>query len=172
MTLQDIGNIGEFVAAVATLATLIYLAVQIRQNTDSVKAAAAQSVLEALNEALQSAASSPQQARVVVLGQTDYGKLSDDERMQFMIWFLGWFRILEQAYHSHLLGHLEPRIWNGHARHLEGVMQAPAIRRWWKLRRSVFSSEFQEFVEDLGDSASVSTPVALFEEMRHDDPDA
>ena len=85
MTLQDIGNIGEFVAAVATLATLIYLAVQIRQNTDSVKAAAAQSVLEAPNQALQSAASSQQQARVVVLGQTDYEKLSDDERMQFMI---------------------------------------------------------------------------------------
>ena len=74
VTLEDLGNVGEFVAAIATLITLIYLAVQIRQNTGSVKAAAAQSVLAALNEALQSAASTPQLARVVVLGQADYNQ--------------------------------------------------------------------------------------------------
>jgi hypothetical protein len=33
VTIQDLGSIGEFVAAIATLATLVYLAVQIRQNT-------------------------------------------------------------------------------------------------------------------------------------------
>ena len=33
MTIQDVGAIGELIAAVATVATLIYLAVQIRQNT-------------------------------------------------------------------------------------------------------------------------------------------
>lgn len=33
MTVQELGSIGELIAAVATLATLIYLAIQIRQNT-------------------------------------------------------------------------------------------------------------------------------------------
>jgi hypothetical protein len=33
MTLQDIGSIGELVAAIATVITLVYLAVQIRQGT-------------------------------------------------------------------------------------------------------------------------------------------
>ena len=33
MTIQDLGSIGELIAAVATLATLVYLAVQIRQNS-------------------------------------------------------------------------------------------------------------------------------------------
>ena len=40
MTIQDLGSIGERLAAVATLATLFYLAVQIRQNTKAVRAAA------------------------------------------------------------------------------------------------------------------------------------
>ena len=52
MTLQDFGSIGSFVAAVATLATLIYLAIQIRQNSEAVKSAAAQSVLDATNRLL------------------------------------------------------------------------------------------------------------------------
>ncbi len=33
MTLQDLGSVGELVAALATVATLAYLALQIRQNT-------------------------------------------------------------------------------------------------------------------------------------------
>ena len=37
MTLQDMGSIGELLAAVATIATLIYLARQLRANTAAVK---------------------------------------------------------------------------------------------------------------------------------------
>jgi len=47
MTIQDLGNIGELVAAIATVATLVYLAIQIRSNTIAVRSAAAQSVHEA-----------------------------------------------------------------------------------------------------------------------------
>ena len=46
MTLEDLGNIGEFVAAIAVVVSLVYLAFQIRQgsrqivqNTNSVLAA-------------------------------------------------------------------------------------------------------------------------------------
>jgi hypothetical protein len=39
LTIQDLGSIGELVAAIATVATLAYLAIQIRQNTTSVRAA-------------------------------------------------------------------------------------------------------------------------------------
>ena len=169
MTLQDFGSIGSFVAAIATLATLIYLAIQIRQNSDAVKSAAAQSVLESLNEAIQSAASTPQLARVVALGQTDYERLSEDERQQFLIWLFGWFRIIEQAHHNYVLGHFEPRIWNGYARHIRSVMRAPAVRRWWKFRKSVFSPEFQHFIDGLDDEPSVLGLSGVLQGMRSDE---
>lgn len=37
MTIQDLGSIGELVAAIATVATLGYLGLGIRQNTESVR---------------------------------------------------------------------------------------------------------------------------------------
>ena len=40
MTIQDLGSIGEFVGAVATVGTLLYLAAQIRANTRAVQAEA------------------------------------------------------------------------------------------------------------------------------------
>ena len=37
MTFQDLGSIGELIAAVATLITLAYLALQLKQNTTALK---------------------------------------------------------------------------------------------------------------------------------------
>ena len=39
MSIQELGSLGELVAAIATLATLIYLALQIRHNTNAVAGA-------------------------------------------------------------------------------------------------------------------------------------
>ena len=52
MTLQDLGSIGEFVAAIATLATLVYLALQIRQNTREAQAASRNSVSQSFIDLL------------------------------------------------------------------------------------------------------------------------
>ncbi|MEP1472162.1 MAG: hypothetical protein ABJK25_14410 [Halieaceae bacterium] len=38
MTLEDLGNIGDFLGGVGVVATLLYLAFQIRQNTRQLKA--------------------------------------------------------------------------------------------------------------------------------------
>ena len=43
MPIQEVGSIGELIAAIATIITLVYLAFQIHQNTRAVKA----SMLEA-----------------------------------------------------------------------------------------------------------------------------
>jgi hypothetical protein len=33
MTIQDLGSLGELIAAVATVATLVYLSIQLKRNT-------------------------------------------------------------------------------------------------------------------------------------------
>ena len=50
MSIQDLGSIGELVAAVATVATLIYLSIQIRNNTRSDEFAAMERVTADLSD--------------------------------------------------------------------------------------------------------------------------
>ena len=50
MTLGELGSLGEFLAAIATLATLIYLAVQIRQNTLATRAASHHAITDVMNK--------------------------------------------------------------------------------------------------------------------------
>lgn len=54
MTIDAWGSIAEMVGAFATIATLIYLALQIRQNTQALRAASIESTIQAeINTLLQ-----------------------------------------------------------------------------------------------------------------------
>jgi hypothetical protein len=46
VTIQDLGNLGEFIAAMATVATLVYLAVQIRQSNIAARAQSRQTLID------------------------------------------------------------------------------------------------------------------------------
>jgi len=50
MTIQDWGAVGELVSAIAVLATLVYLAIQIKQNTSATRAQIHQSRSEQAQE--------------------------------------------------------------------------------------------------------------------------
>ena len=46
MSLNDLANIGQVIGAIAVVISLIYVALQIRQNTNAVRSATAQTVHE------------------------------------------------------------------------------------------------------------------------------
>ena len=148
MNWEAIGAIGEVVGAVGVIGTLAYLAFQIRQNSESVRLNAGQTILLSLHEALLSASSTPQQARVVILGQTDFDSLAEDEKTQFLVWIFSWFRVLEQAHAYQRRGILDPEIWSGHVVHLRQVMKGLAIQNWWEIRKIYFSESFKAFVDE------------------------
>ena len=93
MTLEDLGNIGELVAAVGVIISLIYLALQIRQNSRLLRASLEQSITDSTNQTIQAAAASPQFSRVVLEGQERFEELTEDEQRQFVLYAIGTFRI-------------------------------------------------------------------------------
>lgn len=155
VTFEAFGNVGDFIGGIGVVITLAYLALQIRQNSNSVKAASAQAVLGALTQSIASVASSSAASRVAILGQTDFDQLSEDEQLQFALWLLGWFRVFEQAHHQFSAGVLDPVQWKGHAAQIESTMQSPAVRRWWTVRRVLFDPDFRRFIEGLPAESSV-----------------
>jgi hypothetical protein len=147
--IEALGNIGDFIGGIGVVITLLYLAFQVRQNSRSVKAAAAQGVLGSLAQTLNSIGSSPQASRVFALGQLDPSKLTDEEVYQFIHLILGYFRIIEQAFYQNRLGGLDEDLWNGHVAQVSSFMQAPSVQRWWATRSALFHPDFRRFIDDL-----------------------
>ena len=77
MNLNDLANIGQVIGAVAVVVSLIYVAYQIRQNTNAVRAATAQSVHEHFASWYHLLASDESLSQVVIDGLKDYGSLSE-----------------------------------------------------------------------------------------------
>ena len=166
MNWEAVGAIGELIGAVTVVITLLYLAIQIRQNSQAVKNSAAQTLLSELNDSLRVASSEPTTARAVILGQTLFGELSEEGRAQFITWMFAWMRTIEQAYFQYVQGYIDEEIWEGQRAHLRQLMQAPAVKEWWLHRRCFFSQRFQHYLEELAVPGNeVTTPTEMVRAM-------
>ena len=77
MNLNDLANIGQIVGALAVVVSLIYVALQIRQNTNAIRSAAAQTVHEHFASWYRLVSADPDLSQIVVNGLRDYSSLSE-----------------------------------------------------------------------------------------------
>jgi len=66
MSIAELGALGEFIASFGVLATLIYLAIQMRQNTQALRLNTAQVVTEELQQMFSLLASDEGRSKVFV----------------------------------------------------------------------------------------------------------
>jgi hypothetical protein len=91
MNWEALGAIGEIVGAVAVVVTLGYLAVQIRQNTRTLKLGSIQSVYEKYQDRFRMTAESESLARIMRTGIIRLNDLTEEEQVRFnALWGISW----------------------------------------------------------------------------------
>lgn len=83
MSIHDLGSIGELVATIATVATLIYLALQIRENTMALRVEARRSEMQGASAYTSAIVGSPEVARILNAGLVDPTSLRPEEVTRF-----------------------------------------------------------------------------------------
>ncbi len=153
MDLDALGNIGDFVGGVAVIATLFYLAVQIRQNTrqvtQSVELARAATIKGAttIGPTLLGIAQDPELARILYAGLADYSALAGEERMRFTM-VLGAL-VSPMAQHTleiDALGFDGDRRFADQTVALGNFLLTPGGREWWTRNSAQYPPAFQDFV--------------------------
>ena len=84
MSLTDLASLGNFVSGVAVAVTLVFLVIQMRQNTLAVRGATSQALSAAYGELSNITVVNADMARIWRLGHADIGQLTDDERVRFI----------------------------------------------------------------------------------------
>jgi len=82
MNVQDLGSIGELVAAVATVLTLGYLAFQLRQNNNLAAGTAQRELMAGFNTNLDRVRDS---SELFIRGLRDFNNLSNVEKAEFQL---------------------------------------------------------------------------------------
>ncbi len=82
---QILGNFGEFFGAIAVVVTLAYLAVQIKQNTNSTRSQSRQTLLDGWSLTNWELAKDPELLRIYATALTQWPDLPNDEKARFDI---------------------------------------------------------------------------------------
>lgn len=148
----------EIVGVIAVLLGLLFVGLELRQNSDLLRITATQTLAAEYSDALEVMAYEDEAACVYALGISGLRNLNDVQRLRFFVQMFLIFRSAEQLHYYSLEGMVENRVWRGFERQLKEVANLPGVQEWWKLRRSWFSDVFQEYIAAVIESGPVAEP--------------
>jgi hypothetical protein len=147
MSIQEWGAISEMVGAIAIVVSLIYVGVQIRQNTQATRVRASQAFVESHCGAITQITRHPAFWDVYWRGLSGLSNLQGGEIAAFGAWTGHLLRTWESFYFQTKAGAFEDQIWFGWNHQYRDLFAYPGIQEEWTIRRHCFSDEFREFVE-------------------------
>ena len=122
MNWDAVGALAELVGAVATVATLAYLAVQIRQASATARAQIRQSIADSQIHYLNSRATDPFLRRA---SQKSFvgRELDEEERYGLRLHLVTHLRLFENHLAQHTLGTMDPEDWRAQREVLKALLQ-------------------------------------------------
>jgi hypothetical protein len=155
MTWDVLAAVAELLGAIGVIASLVYLAGQVRASTKQAvqtatqsKQAALQSVVNKMNDFYNQTAAAGT-ADLWVRGSRGMATLeSETERVQFSSFLMSMFRPYEEIYHYWLNGVADDWLWESTSAPCVAVMGTPGFRDWWEVRSDWFSEQFRNHVTE------------------------
>ena len=148
MNWEAIGTISEVVGALAVVLSLVYVGVQIRQNTRQVRVATHDGTTRDFRQFTRQMLASGL-TQVFSRGLEDYAALSEEQKLEFAFMMYDVFKAFENVHYHYLHGTLGEDAWAGWRRFIASYASAPGAQHYWSVRRDIFTPEFQNFIEEL-----------------------
>ena len=148
MTIEDLGSIGELVAAIATIATLAYLAIQIRGSTLVSKSEANRASRVEATANVRLIAGDEDLARILLAGIADPESLSPTDALRFRF-LLGLFiGPISQAYREWHLGIAEEAEVIERLQISQSILQTPGGKWYWRQQSADYDPELRQYLEN------------------------
>jgi hypothetical protein len=142
MTLQDFGAIGELLSGLAVIASLIYLATQIRQNTAMITAQTVQAAVDATQRVLLYRAEDAHLRAVLRKARSDE-RLDADEFEVLASYLQAAFMNFQARLQHHTRGLFDRSVNESYELILTDYLNQLYVRRWWKIAAALYGSDFR-----------------------------
>ena len=147
MDWSAIGAIAELIGGAGVIASLVYLSIQIRQNTRTERTRAFQDIFSSYN-AHNHEMFSGQNGELIVLGMRDLSALSGAERLRFDHLMIGYLNSLEATIFSKGADLLEDETLENWAYILRTrFFPYAGFRDWWDEAKPIFVPETREWID-------------------------
>jgi hypothetical protein len=147
VNLETLSAIAQITAAVGVVASLFYLAVQIRQNTKSQRSVVVDSLTSSLIALLGPQSYDPSLMRSFATAVDDWHGASEEDRTRAVATLFITFKLFENAWFQQRKGTLEREQWEGWDLHMRVYYHRPGVQVWWADRRGMFAAGFRQYLE-------------------------
>ena len=147
VSLETVSAIAQIIAAIGVIASLFYLAVQIRQNTRSQRSVVVDSLTQSLIAFIGPQASDLDQMRALVTITEDWHGASEADRLRAVWMLFTMFKVFENAWFQQRQGTLDAEQWEAWDLHIRVYYHRPGVKTWWSLRRGMFAAGFRSYIE-------------------------
>ena len=144
MTLQDLAQIG---GVIGVIASMIYVAIQIRNNARATRAATFQQLSSAMANNWLSWGSNSEMVSLMLRASDDFDALNRVEKARMRFFLMGYARNFENAFFQHKIGTLKKRDWVGISADIHILFSMPGSRKVWPLVKNRSSPEFQTYID-------------------------
>ncbi len=143
MNTSKLADIAEITSSIAILVTLVFLVVQMQQNTVAMQASAQTATMVADINGLYKIVDDPEIELNFVKPE-----LTDAEKVQLWAWLVAFFRLREHDWLQRQNGALDEATWNAYLTSIPAVLVSERTRNWWSNTR-FFDPTFRSQVDDL-----------------------
>ena len=164
MDWDAVGAIAETVGAIAVIASIVYLATQIRSNSAIARAASQRELLD-ISTWFAGTATDAELRRVVRAGFNDFAALSKDEQLQFHSWMHPIAAQIEAAYRMNKSGLLEDVSYFGFRNGFMSMISTKGGAQWWQACSWMFVDfgvEIDARIADEGQTIEAWTELVPF----------
>jgi hypothetical protein len=155
MNWDAIGAIAETLGAVGVIASLVYLATQIRhsrdqmdQNTQAMRAGSYQQLNEHIGDSVTTVPKADME--MVRLGLQSFKSLSEADAFRFSFWVTGFVLNIEAAHYQFRMKMLDEDRWRLHLSSLRGFLGMPGFSECWRATQGIdMSPDFVALVEEI-----------------------
>lgn len=130
MSLETLANLGEFLAAIGMLISLIYLALQLRQNTEAVRGTSQQTWSQTSGDLLHDLYGDSEVAELFMRVGREDGPSTEVDRFRFHVLMTRLVRNAEALAYLQEKGLVDPHIWEAYLESTRRFMTWPGFRGW------------------------------------------
>ena len=138
MTLDQYAAVAEIIGVTLVIASLIYVALQLRQNTEMMRAESRNAIQQSKQQELFMMLRNPDIWRGITKQELD------DESIRLSLWLTASFRAREHEWFQFRHGVLDESAWKSYATAIPFALANERPRTWWDVTKSLYEKEFVE----------------------------
>jgi hypothetical protein len=151
--LGNLANVAEAIAAIGVIISLIYLGVQIQQNTNAIRASSYQSVADDITDFQLGLAQNSDLVRIYLTGLEGLGQLTPIERTRFEYYMGMLFTRFDTAVELYNRGMIDDKAMTPYSRFIIYHLEYPGVIEYWQESQIYFSDAMRTYVKHLKESS-------------------